>query len=249
MTDFDSLTREQLVELLKQKSVPAENVCKYIFLRSREPCTSKATTPFGFCSKHVSSSAGKEAKAAYEKSITPPVVPEPEPLVEPELAVVESVVEKQPQQSVKSLKQQKVPETPYSKKLPDLDEEQRSSRIRPPPPKQKKTIIKTNKWGNFEDADSGILFDPKSRKAFGVQDHKTGRIFKLTSIHKELCRRNGWAIEKIEESSSSESEESESGSDSDSEESGSESESEESESGSDSEESGSEGESDSEDEN
>lgn len=59
-----------------------------------------------------------------------------------------------------------------------------------------KTVIKKkispNKWGRFEDPDTGIIFDPKTKKAFGVQDHKTGKILPLSQKHILICKKYKW---------------------------------------------------------
>jgi len=65
-------------------------------------------------------------------------------------------------------------------------------------PRAKKRIT-PNKWGKFEDPDTGIVFDPKTHQAYGVQDRITGRILSLTQVHIRLCNRYGWKYMTIPE--------------------------------------------------
>jgi hypothetical protein len=60
------------------------------------------------------------------------------------------------------------------------------------PKKVTKKTIKPNQWGRFEDPDTGIVFDPKSRTAFGVQNHKTGKVESLSEKHIAICKKYKW---------------------------------------------------------
>lgn len=77
-------------------------------------------------------------------------------------------------------------------------------------------IIKPNYWGRYEDPETGILFNPKDKTAYGIQD-PTGAVHGLTKEHIKICIRNGWSYNDLnplgeeteEEDSESEGEESE----------------------------------------
>ena len=58
--------------------------------------------------------------------------------------------------------------------------------------KYKKVQIVQNKYGNFEDKDSGIVFDKTTRKARGYQNHDTGKVHALSPHHIFLCKKNYW---------------------------------------------------------
>ena len=60
---------------------------------------------------------------------------------------------------------------------------------KPEPPRTKK--IKPNIWGRYEDLDTHILFDPKTKQAFGVQN-RNGTISALGKKHINICKRHGW---------------------------------------------------------
>lgn len=56
--------------------------------------------------------------------------------------------------------------------------------------KKKKTVRK-NHWGRYEDTDTGIVFDSRTKCAYGVQ-LVTGKTIPLTSKHINICKQNGW---------------------------------------------------------
>lgn len=96
----------------------------------------------------------------------------------------------------------------------------KSRPVATPVPKKAEPIKKKigpNKWGRFEDPDTGIVFDPKTKAAYCVQDRKTGKIYPLRDEHIKICKRNGWnivmkkntVVESSPEASSSEEEEEE----------------------------------------
>jgi hypothetical protein len=96
MDEYENLSKEELIKMLseqKKKNVPqktkktqksaypenelnlpsnqetTENVCLYVAAKgAKEKCTEKATTPFGFCSKHSRTVQAKKAKDKYEEA-------------------------------------------------------------------------------------------------------------------------------------------------------------------------------------
>lgn len=59
----------------------------------------------------------------------------------------------------------------------------------------KKVVRRTicrNFWGNYEDSETGIVFNHTEKCAIGVQ-HGSGRILPLGDVHIETCKRHGWA--------------------------------------------------------
>lgn len=55
-----------------------------------------------------------------------------------------------------------------------------------------RVIIKTNKWGKFEDEDTGIVFNPDTKAAYGVQA-ENGEVYELDEEAIQTCIENGWA--------------------------------------------------------
>ena len=97
-----------------------------------------------------------------------------------------------------------------SKKVPSYDEVSEEDEPTPVTPKiVKKRKIARNKWGRYEDPESGIVFDPIAKIAIGYQDHENGKIYKLTKKHITICKQKGWKYtakqSKVEESDSSRS--------------------------------------------
>ena len=56
----------------------------------------------------------------------------------------------------------------------------------------KKVQIVQNVFGNFEDIDTGIVFDKTTRKARGYQNHTTGEVHPLSPSHISTCKKNYW---------------------------------------------------------
>ena len=55
-----------------------------------------------------------------------------------------------------------------------------------------KKRIFPNKWGRYEDPDTHIVFDGQTKRAYGVQDHKTGKILALSQKHIDICNARTW---------------------------------------------------------
>lgn len=101
MTDYNNLSREELLALL-QKSKPSPDVtpvatpsnCKFVARKTGKACVQKASTPWDFCTLHSRTMQGRRAQEAYEASIEPVPQPVNEPVpvdVEPPKKVVQEV--------------------------------------------------------------------------------------------------------------------------------------------------------------
>lgn len=77
----------------------------------------------------------------------------------------------------------------------------------PPKKIEPKPIIKKkitpNTWGRFEDPDTNIVFDPKTKMAYGVQDHVTGKVVSLSKRHIALCDKYKWKYHVLPETTES----------------------------------------------
>lgn len=73
--------------------------------------------------------------------------------------------------------------------------------------KKKTKVVKKNSWGNFEDSETHIIFDPYKKCAYGVQD-PSGKILSLGKREIKICEENGWKY-MLDEEEENESEESE----------------------------------------
>jgi len=58
-------------------------------------------------------------------------------------------------------------------------------------PRKKTAKIKKNKWDNYEHEDNGIVFDIKTKNAFGIQ-HSNGDVYSLGPEQIKICLLNGW---------------------------------------------------------
>lgn len=57
---------------------------------------------------------------------------------------------------------------------------------------EEKITVYKNKWGNYEDKNTNIVFDRKTGNAIGYQK-SNGEIYSLTPKHVKICTRNGWS--------------------------------------------------------
>jgi hypothetical protein len=154
--------------------------------------------------------AAKPTKAAVvkaeESEEEEDEVQEPEPESPPKTKAVKSAKPKAPAKVVKAAKPV-APKTPAKTKAPvkaAKTESSAKSVKTPAAPAKGKTpvkgvqkpvtrtkIIKPNYWGRYEDPETGIVFNPKDKTAYGVQD-PTGAVHGLTKEHIKICIKNGW---------------------------------------------------------
>ena len=167
------------------------NPTRCIFRALRGPkmvCESNFTEPYGFCSKHLKTITGQNAIKQWEivnvqkvtpkdKDYVPLSDPDPEPTVEE--ATISDADEDQDLTSDNSDDGLSSDEASEAEGSSSGDEVTVPMRIR------------KNKWGNYEHLDTHIVFDIKSRLAYGVQ-HKNGDIYSLDNDSINTCTKNGW---------------------------------------------------------
>lgn len=188
------LSIEQLEELLQKKRSapqPAPSVPKCSFKSTRSPfngCDKPSATFYGelgYCPEHTRSVQARKAKQVLEerKEVPPPP---PEPVPEP----------------TPPKKEEPKEEVPIEEPKPEQSEPEKPSLKRPSVVKKS---IRRNKWGNFEDPETNIVFNAKTKAAYGVQDHKSGKVTALKDKHIGLCKKYGWRYNLIKEESESSS--------------------------------------------
>lgn len=197
------LSIEQLEELLqKKRSTPQTApppVPKCSFKSTRSPfnaCDKPSVTfygEFGYCQEHTRSVQARKAKQLLEEKKTPLPPPAPEPVI-PEPTPPSPKEAKRDE--VKEVEHAKVKEEPVPEEEVNLKR-----------PSVVKKSIRRNQWGNFEDPDTNIVFNAKTKAAWGVQDHKSGMVTALKEKHIALCKKYGWRYNLIKEESESSSEE------------------------------------------
>jgi len=210
MNDLSSLTKEQLLELLKQKeevekpsvettTSPETLLGKPCCFRpnraNQKQCSDVAITDWGFCKKHSRTVQAKNARNIWEEKTK-----EEHPLVEEEKPVETPV--KTPVASTSSTIEQELDK--ITKKLDNM------STTKKRPRRKKKTIkikvIMPNHYGLFEDTDTHIVFHPTTKEAYGVQ-LPNGGLGALTPNHVAICEKQGWSYIIPSEESEEESEE------------------------------------------
>ena len=183
----------------------------------------------GYCSRHRRSvqalNARKNNEEANKEKLLisspkieePPVAPVPvTPVAQTETKIISSnkknkdakVSKKTPPpvdeisspQESKNKNSPAISETKISKEQPMVPVAKQTSSV-PPPKNVIKKKITPNTWGRFEDPDTGIVFDPKTKMAYGVQDHTTGKILSLSKKHIDLCKKYKWKYHVLPEAS------------------------------------------------
>jgi hypothetical protein len=171
------------------------HICSFVPLRSKQTACKDEPTVFygekGYCKRHFRTVQALKVKEDFDKSSAVPV----EPLVETPTPISSetSTPSGQPE---------------WTRAPSDLPKNEEDNT--PLKPLLKKKIIKPNKWGRYEDIDSHIIFEPKLKQAYGVQDHKTGKVMPLTDKHIQMCINNKWNYLKNSDDSESEEEDSQS---------------------------------------
>ena len=216
--------------------------CLYKPIRANQkPCEDPSDTPWGYCKKHKKTAQSRKAEDVYReqrekeeaekqvddetrgKRIAETIISE----LDDELNRLDSEDEEQISQDMekvqirKRLNEQRVKTSTGKKEHPQKSKPKTPSRpvakkvVKKPVTRKK--ILRRNLWGRFEDNETHILFDPKTRCAYGVQD-PTGAVHSLSGYHISVCKKNGWNYTVCEESSSEESSSEESSSEEESEE-------------------------------
>ena len=198
-----------------------KEVCDFRPTRANQPACQEPPHvhfgPKGFCKKHARTVQALNAKKDYappvvdvpallhppQREPTPepvvaeppaPVVSKPEPVIEPPVVKepepkkedpIQAVVEKAENEILAASKSAAKPKKP----------------LETPPSVVVKRTIRPNAWGRYECPETHILFNPKTKAAFGVQDHKTGRVLPLKKEHIALCQKYRWKYHDIEDAS------------------------------------------------
>lgn len=252
---MSNLTTEELLAILEQrKNVSQKNAtqplipvssgkcCLYVPIKPKgaPQCITTSETPYGYCKKHSTTVQAKKAREQYEAETfleeveNPKVEKSVSPKVEkPKVEKVElEVVKEEPTPQVTAPVEPKVyvqaekpaafttPQYTFPKPIP-------TQKVAPTKAIRKK-VIRPNFWGRYEDPDTRILFDPKTKSAYGIQE-STGKVSALKPEHIDICKRNLWNYHSVEESSEESEIEEESSEESDSDDSSNEDSSNESE--------------------
>jgi hypothetical protein len=219
------------VDIVPQKK------CSFIPIRNpKHPCEKNPNVFYGelgYCSEHSRSVQARKAKQALDdlrsakgddlrsakgddlrsvrdderlvKEAAQIETPEPEVKeVQVEVTSAKPKVEvKPPLLEGEKVKRQSIAKTEDS----DSDDTVPSGKELQRPTVVKKSI-RRNKWGNFEDPDTHIVFNARTKAAYGVQDHKSGKITALTPKHIITCEKYHWKYHVIEEDDESSGDES-----------------------------------------
>lgn len=208
MADIENLSKDELIALLKKgKTVDTytSELCAFRPTRQNQPPCPKDPVVYygttGYCTAHSKTVQAQNVKREYELSkaqVDEPMVEEGDnSLVEARHSSTSGSSEEEPPQ--KPTPRKEVQRVPPRKEV---------SKPAPPPPAKKRTTLTRNKWGNYEESETRIVFNSMKKAAFGVQCHKTGDILPLQAKHIALCKKNGWSYI-VDETSSEEEEESE----------------------------------------
>lgn len=205
--DASNLSIEELKALIKKKKAainltsekvpePIEKRCSFTPTRSNQPpCSDRVVVSYGkveYCQKHKSSVQGLKAKREFEEAtlVAPPPTPEPVVVAEAVKPPVATFPEVEVRKVIKEAEQKVLKELPPKKARP-------TKSLATPTIIKKK--ITPNRWGRYEDVDTRIVFDPDTKAAYGVQDHRTGGVLPLTKKHIEICEKYHWKYNVIKE--------------------------------------------------
>jgi hypothetical protein len=174
--DLESLSKEELIRMLRGNNTQSivynqeRRMCKFIPKKGElTPCLDQSCTTFGFCNKHKHTVQARQAELLFAKE-------------QMEKRIIESVNggNNVQEESTKPPEPSSNETKPIEESVPPIEEF------------PKKRIIKQNKWGRFEDLETGIIFDPTTKTAFGVQNRKTGGLMMLDDEKILLCQERGW---------------------------------------------------------
>jgi len=214
--DPSNFTLAQIQELLREKMLkenPTEQKvtekCSFVPKRANQvPCTDNSFYHYGelhYCKKH-----GRTVQAINAKKEQEDLLRQAQLWKEAELhnSVAPKIEETQLKEEVVPKPEEKVVEKVVEEPKPVIPEPSTKvdevSKITIKKTKSKpkivKRVIKANKWGRFEDTETGIVFDPDSKSAYGVQNRKTGGIYPLTEKEINICNLYKWKYHVAEES-------------------------------------------------
>ena len=208
-------------ELKSDETPSAENICNFKPTKANQvACTEPAHFHYkdrSFCKKHNRTVQALNCKKACDEE-------EAQEKAKKELEKIQAELKSLKEASLETPKESPPKEAvPKSKgKIAKAIKEEAKNAVKQPSSAKSKTEtlkkpavikrkIKQNKWGRYEDSETGILFDPQTKAAFGIQDRKNGRILPLNKDAISSCEKYGWKYVSInivetseEESSSSE---------------------------------------------
>jgi len=173
------------------------NATRCIFRALRGPkmvCESNFTEPYGFCSKHLKTVTGQNAIKQWETINVQKVTPKDNNYVpldtsEGSVRSTQEPIEEVDVSDEVEAEQDLTSDVSEDEELPSDSSEAEGSSSG-----EEVTVpmrIRKNKWGNYEHTDTHIVFDIKSRLAYGIQ-HKNGDIYSLDSDSIKICTKNGW---------------------------------------------------------
>jgi hypothetical protein len=172
----------------EEEEVPV--ICKFKPIRggkNAKPCAKLAINPWGFCGVHNRTNQAKSAKQTYEEEKKREDALQLQKL-ENELDALnanEEFDEDEPPGRFGLRDEQ----FDFREKrgsgdgFDDYDDYENDD----PQPK-----LTPNRWGRFEDHDTGIVFDPDKKMAIGIQGHD-GKVHPLDSTAIDECIEKGWA--------------------------------------------------------
>lgn len=191
--------------------------CKFRPLRANQKqCVADASVAWGFCKKHTRTVQAIEAQKVYDDEIKKreeEQLRELDAELEAELdsESEEEIVEKAPRREPprreptavkKEVKKEAKRPEPKRRDTPERKKEKKVEK-RPERKSQEdeisedRLVLRPNAWGRFEDHQTGILFHPETKAAYGLQD-VDGEVISLDDDAIKVCVENGWAyIQKI----------------------------------------------------
>lgn len=192
--------------------------CKFRPLRANQKnCIADASVAWGFCKKHTRTVQATEAQKLYDEEVKKKEEQQLRDL-EAELDSVqfsESDEEKEEEKEMKEeseededneeeSEEEKVaprrvtPEKKITKMKKGKEREREKERQRQDEEdSESRLVLRPNAWGRFEDHNTGILFHPETKAAYGLQD-VDGSVISLDDEAIKVCVENGWAyIQKI----------------------------------------------------
>ena len=193
-------------------STQSSKMCLYVPGKPKgaPQCTSPSETPYGYCKKHCKTVQARKAQEDYEAEhfLDEPDVGEKASIVKtlvseevkPVATIPQPVVVDQLEKAMKTQIQ------PIPKSV--VTQPQQVKKEHTATPFIRRKTIRPNYWGRYEDPDTHIVFDPKTKTAYGVQE-KSGRVGSLFREHIAICNKNKWKYAAAEEEESTISEEEE----------------------------------------
>lgn len=176
-----------------------QTTCIFRPLRGKKAlCENESAHPFGYCSKHEATLQAKSAQSKWEELVQSGVFEKPEEPPKEAKPVEKEESEEEPETSESDARKPDASDPEDSENEGSSVESDESDVETPDgsdseeaPPKKRYAKVVRNKWGNYEHAETRIVFNPDTRQAYGVQ-HRNGDVYSLGAEQVEVCIRNGW---------------------------------------------------------